>query len=231
MGTRTSTRRAFLETAGIFSALGLLRLVPGCSLADDPLEQTLPTRGSGREDNVTGPPPPTDGDEFVPEKPNTENAPPEQPQADNAEWAAKAKELESKNVGGVAYTNEAPGPFAGKERSHVPQVTIQSDGVAIVLVSHVMDAGSPATDAGAPEGGLLPGLLDAGYVDSGGPRPPHYVSTIWVTDDQGRVIFMKQFLPTDAAPPFIALAIPEGTKTIRAYEHCNLHGVWASAPI
>ena len=71
---------------------------------------------------------------------------------------------------------------------------------------------------------------DAAYADAG-PRPTHYVSTIWIEDDQGHVVFMKSLLPTDPSPPYIAMKIPDGAKTLRAYEHCNLHGVWATSAL
>lgn len=217
-------RRAFLGTATIFSAMGLLRLLPGCS--DDP-ETRQPAQPTPKTPAAAGNTP-TDDDEFVDAAPAP--TPPVEADPENADWAAKAKDLTSKNVGGAAYTNEAPGPFAGKERSHVPVLTIQSDGVAVVVVNHVMDAGSTGAEAGAADAAAdAKAAADAAPADAAA-RPTHYVTTIWIQDDKGRVIFMKSWLPTDPAPPFVAVRIPQGTKTLTAYEHCNLHGVWASAP-
>lgn len=220
-------RRAFLGTATIFSAWGLLQLLPGCSSADETRTPAQP-----QPKKRTSAVPPTDDDEFVDEEP--EPTPPVSTQRGNAEWTAKAADLESKNAGGKAYTVDSPGPFPGKDRAHVPVMTIQPDGVAAIIVHHVMDAGSPGTEAGAPSttptdaGKTDAAVADAGYVDSGA-RPMHYVSTIWIKDDQGRVIFMKSYEPSDASPPFVAIRIPDGVKSLTAYEHCNLHGVWASA--
>jgi hypothetical protein len=211
------TRRAFLGTASIFSAFALLRFVPGCG---DASTSGPPAPTTGRK--------PTDDDEYVPQKP-ADPGPPEQSKVGDPAWEAKAKELEAANVGGVVYTETAPGPFAGKERSHVPQLTVQSDGVAVILVAGP-DGGSDggktdAGDAGPKDGG---DAGDAGYVDSG-IRPQHYVTTIYAKDDKGRVVFMKELKPTDAAPPFIAFKIPAGATALKAFEHCNLHGVWSSA--
>lgn len=218
-------RRAFLGTATIFSALGLLRMLPGCTQTADRLEPVQPTKGSGSADKGAAAPTPTDDDEFVDQAPA--ETPPVEAELENAAWTEKAKTLEAANVGGVAYTAAAPGPFPGKERSHVPDLKVQSDGIAVVVVNHVMDGGSTGTDGGA---GDAAADADAGYADAA-VRPVHYVSTIWIKDDKGRVLFMRSFAPTDPAPPFLAMKIPEGVKTLTAYEHCNLHGVWASQPV
>jgi len=209
------TRRAFLGALGALSAFGLVRALPACSGSEEPPIATL------RKTKAAPVTPPTDDDEHVPGEGDAP-ANPDQGQIGNAIWEDKAKKLESSNVGGTAYTQTSPGPFAGKEKSHVPTLTIQSDGVAMVLVNHVMDAGA----AGAqPEAGR-----DAAGFDSGA-RATHYVTTVWVKDDKGRVVYFKELASTDIAPPVIAFKIPEGTKGLRAYEHCNLHGVWASAEL
>jgi hypothetical protein len=235
---KTPSRRAFLGTAGsLFSAWALSRIVPACSPAK---ESPGLLRDPAESPGSKAPPTPTDDDEFVPGAgaSQTSTLPPAEANPGNPEWTQKAKALLDANQGGIAYTMTSPGPFKGKERSHVPQMTIQSDGVAIILVNHVMDPGFAGNEAGAPDGGdagLAAGDaardagdsgLDAGSFDSGA-RPLHYVSTIWATDVTGRVVFMKELAATDPAPPFIAFKIPEGTAMLTAYEHCNLHGVWA----
>ncbi len=219
---KTRTRRAFLGAAGtLLSAFAFAKVLPACSGGTE-----LPPANKSK-------PAPTDGNEYVPgttPKPTPSEVQPSDP--GNPQWEARAKELEGENQGGVAYTAETPGPFAGKERSHVPSVTVQSDGVAILLVNHVMDSGA-SPDAGA-DAGLDAGKADAGKSDAGdaavdsGVRPVHYITTIWAKDDKGRVVYLKEFVSTDPAPPFVAFQIPKGATSVRAYEHCNLHGVWAS---
>lgn len=217
--SRRASRRAFLGTATTFSALGLLRLLPGCM---DPRETTEPTEPTPNTNTETtkGATIPTDDDELVTAAPDAQATAPAAADFGNPEWLEKANALESANVDGKAYTADRPGPFVGKERAHVPVLTVQSDGVAVVVVNHVMDAGA------LPEAGTT----DAGDAAATG-RPLHYVTTIWIKDERGRVLFMKSYAPNDAAPPFVAMKIPAGVKALTAYEHCNLHGVWASAPI
>jgi hypothetical protein len=216
MKDQANTRRAFLGALGALSAFGIARFLPACSGAED----APPAAQKKQPPKAT--PPATDDDEHVPgpgETPKT----PDDGQVGNAVWEQKAKALEGSNAGGAAYTTESPGPWAGKEKSHVPSLTVQEDGVAMILVSHVMDAGFAGAEAGASDGGK-----DAGPFDSGA-RPIHYVTTIWVKDDKGRVVYLKELKTTDIAPPVVAFRVPAGTQSLRAYEHCNLHGVWGSA--
>lgn len=219
------TRRAFLgAAASTLSAFALVRLLPGCSGDEDDASLTRPLGPS-----PAAPTAPTDDDEHVPgSAPANPPAAPAQP--GNAAWDQVGKELCSRNVGGVAYTAASPGPWAGKERSHVPVLTIQADGVAVVIVNHVMEPGSAGvTDAGRD--GASDAAVDArrdAAADSG-VVATHYVTTIWAKDDKGRVVFMKQFKANEPAPPFIAFKIPAGTTSLVALEHCNIHGAWASA--
>jgi len=220
------TRRAFLgAAASTLSAFALVRLLPACSSDDGDGSLTQPLAPPATK--------PTDDDEHVPGSPPA-NPPAAPASPGNAAWDQLGKELCGRNQGGVAYTAASPGPWAGKERSHVPVLTIQPDGVAVIIVNHVMEPGSAgAGDAGRD--GAADAAVDAGR-DAGrdasadsGVVATHFVTTIWAKDDKGRVVFMKQFKATDPAPPFIAFKIPAGTTSLVALEHCNLHGAWASA--
>jgi desulfoferrodoxin (superoxide reductase-like protein) len=162
----------------------------------------------------------TDDDEFVKSTGDRPDVTPDDA-GTNADWEATASALEATGV----FTLAAPGKWAGKERSHVPKITVQSDGVAIVVVEHVM------TPAGGADAGVTDAAADAKASGDSGVVPEHYVTTIWARDDKGRVVFLKRFKSSDPSPPFVAFRIPPGTKTIRAFEQCNLHGVWASDPI
>lgn len=200
------TRRAFLGAAGgLLSAFAIGWVVPACSSGAG----STPIRSKSKATK-----PPTDDDEVSPGDPTVQQGDVQPSNPGNPQWESRAKELEGANQGGTAYTATAPGPFAGKERSHVPNLTVQSDGVAVIVVNHVMDPGG-VNEAGADGG-------DAGS------RPEHFITTIYAKDDQDRVIYLKELTSKDASPPFIAFRIPDGTKSVRAFEHCNLHGVWAS---
>ncbi len=212
--SRTKTRRAFLGSAlGTLSVLALIRAIGGCS-EDESDALASPARSPASPGPSPGAAPPTDDDEHVAGDPPA-SPPVDETSAGNPDWQKLAAELCARNVGGVAYSSQRPGPFAGKERSHVPKLTIQADGVAVIVVNHVMDPGASIADAGKDA------ATDASV-------PAHYVTTIWAKDDKGRVVFMKQLRPTDAAPPFVAFKIPPGTMSLTAFEHCNLHGVWRS---
>ena len=171
-------------------------------------------------------------------RPTTKASPPkdvgpvEAGQPVNAEWDSKVRALVAANVGGVPYTATSPGPFAGKERSHVPQLTIQPDGVAVIIVNHVMEPGPVSADAGVDAGDAgarSDGGRDGGDAGDASVAARHFVTTIFAKNDKGHVVFLKELKATDPAPPFVAFKIPAGTTTLRACEHCNLHGVWVSA--
>ena len=166
---RPHSRRSFV--LGVAGAIGLLA---ACGQGE-----FIVTPGKKKKQPMELPDP-TDDDEHVEGEPEQEPTPVET-QPGKPEWTTKAKALVSKNEGGKVYTVEAPGPFAGKERSHVPKVTIEAG-----------------------------------------------VTTIWVEDDQGRVLALRELKATESAPPAFAFKLPNGTKKVRAFEHCNLHGVWAS---
>jgi hypothetical protein len=191
-----------IPTVAVASAfLGLGRVLSGCTNEPTP--------------NLTGTPKgnkPTDDDEYVP--PN-DNKPVEvggdtPPKVPNAAWEARAKQLEDEQarVYGPVFSKEAPGVFAGKERSHVPNLTLVTEKdlkkvTAVVL--HVM--GANGLDAGAYDGGdagdaadATPeaeagldaardaadgGPLDAGdggdaAKDGGATNPVHYITTIYL---------------------------------------------------
>lgn len=210
-------RRAFV---GLLGALGASSIL-GCLQRGEP-DSDPPLAMEPKGTRVTRAP--TDGDEYLTPDPST--PPPSSSKVDPSA-VAKTKALLEANLGGAAYTYAEPGPFPGKERAHIPLVKIQDDGVAVIKVSHVMDSGAPEPtrddDAGSIE---APGAgEDAGVAEVA--RPAHWVTTVWAKDDSGRIIFFRELEPTDE-PPNFAFLVPPGVKTVRAFAHCNLHGVWSS---
>jgi desulfoferrodoxin (superoxide reductase-like protein) len=57
----------------------------------------------------------------------------------------------------------------------------------------------------------------------------HFIDTIYVRDQNGAVVHMKKFDGSEASAQ-TAFEVPSGATTLTAYEHCNLHGLWAAAP-
>ena len=57
----------------------------------------------------------------------------------------------------------------------------------------------------------------------------HFIDTVYVRDQNGAVVHMKTFDGSEANAQ-TAFAVPSGATTLTAYEHCNLHGLWAAAP-
>jgi superoxide reductase len=100
------------------------------------------------------------------------------------------------------YTRENPGPWAEKTEAHVPMITYEKAGaglkVTVKIDNHPMD-----------------------------PQTPHYIMSIMLHDGGGAMLGEKTFVATDPAPiaTFELTSVPEKLK---AYEHCNLHGIWMS---
>jgi desulfoferrodoxin-like iron-binding protein len=97
------------------------------------------------------------------------------------------------------YTKENPGPWAGLDEKHVPEITYEKTGSGLkvtVRVEHPMD-----------------------------PQQPHFIMSIMLQDGMGAKLGEKTFVATDpeAVATFELMTVPERLK---AYEHCNLHGIW-----
>ena len=62
--------------------------------------------------------------------------------------------------------------------------------------------------------------------DEANEGPVHYVSHIWVMNQDNEYVHLQTMDPTAGAPATTSFTIPEGTKNLTAYEFCNLHGLW-----
>jgi len=109
--------------------------------------------------------------------------------------AAGAQENSMENP----YTKDNPGPWAGKEGSHVPQIAYVKAGSGLkvtVKVAHPMD-----------------------------PKAPHYIMWIKLLDGDGNTLGQKDFVATDPAP-IATFDLTSAPQKLKAYERCNLHGIW-----
>ncbi|AKU96471.1 hypothetical protein AKJ09_03135 [Labilithrix luteola] len=233
-------------------AVAFGRVVAACS--DASTSDRIAGPGGESTSNSSKPStPPTDGDEYVPGSSppvDTGNAPPTLP---NQSWEARARQLEDdqKRLSGPVFSAAAPGRWAGKERSHVPEVKFGTSGSykrATVVIQHVMganglDAGTPdaaadaAMDAAKPDAaGDAADAGDAGDAGDGGDAGAeagaaqvHYITTIYLraaVDGKDTVVGLWEFASTDAAPPTVNFTLPAGVTTVTAYESCTLHGLW-----
>merc|ERR1712086_950262 len=106
----------------------------------------------------------------------------------------------------IQLSTAEPGPWAGKEAKHVPQVLCYPAGI-----------NSPA---------LITVTVPHGMDDT------HYITHFWAEADPirgkpGMKIFSAYKLsPSDHANPQINIDLPEGTKRATVYAACNLHGIW-----
>ena len=63
-----------------------------------------------------------------------------------------------------------------------------------------------------------------------GMEEDHWVDVIYVRNQDDVVIAYQTFLGTDAEANF-DFTIPEGTTSLTAYAHCNLHGLWIAESV
>jgi desulfoferrodoxin-like iron-binding protein len=100
------------------------------------------------------------------------------------------------------YTRENPGPWAGAQDKHLPQITYEKMGmglkVTVKVDNHPMDAAKP-----------------------------HYIMWIRLEDGMGEVLGRHAFKATDPAPVanFELKSVP---AELKAFERCNIHGIWMS---
>ena len=168
LGRRSAVQTLLLGT----SALAFGRLLDACS------DASTSDRLGAPAGNNNPTPPPNDGDEYVPGKGDPVDTGDTPPVLPNSQWEARARQLEDQQkqqYGSESFTQQAPGIFAGKERSHVPTTTLGKTAngkytQVIVLVNHVMganglDAGAYDASTDASDGGKDGG--DGGKADAG----------------------------------------------------------------
>jgi desulfoferrodoxin (superoxide reductase-like protein) len=54
----------------------------------------------------------------------------------------------------------------------------------------------------------------------------HFIETIWVEDQDGKVLSLRSLSPSEPSPAHMYFDIPSGTTSLTAYEYCNKHGLF-----
>jgi desulfoferrodoxin (superoxide reductase-like protein) len=116
----------------------------------------------------------------------------------NDAWQSRADALEGQQAS--VYSVSDPGPWAGKEGSHVPSMAVAAQ--ISVDSSHGMTKDQADTD-------------------------DHWITTVYVKDQDGVVIHLQEFDGSEEVAT-ISFAPPESTSQVTAFAYCNLHGLWQS---
>merc|ERR1719253_846723 len=58
------------------------------------------------------------------------------------------------------------------------------------------------------------------------PDVVHWINLIWVVDQDGAIVALRQLSPDEPAPASLAFTLPPGTTQVTAYEYCNQHGLF-----
>lgn len=99
----------------------------------------------------------------------------------------------------VVFTRDDPGPWAGKEDVHLPQIAFEKTDAGLrvtVAVGHEMNA-----------------------------EKPHYIMWIKLLDGEDNIIGEKSFQAVDMKAEAI-FEIQTTPALLKAYALCNLHGLW-----
>lgn len=105
------------------------------------------------------------------------------------------------------FESEMPFTEADGEK-HVPYITVNEDGTSSILVGKV---GGPIHP--------MNGSAD-------GETPPHWITEIYVVDQDGKIVAMKSLDPTGVTEATMIFDTPEGATTLKAYSWCNIHGLY-----
>jgi desulfoferrodoxin-like iron-binding protein len=90
----------------------------------------------------------------------------------------------------------------GAPEKHIPQVTVE-----------------PAKNGNFNLKITVPHVMDA--------EKPHYIQYVWLKDmKRGRVVAVKAFQATDAAPPSLTVFNLKAGMKVKPLLFCNLHGLW-----
>ena len=101
-----------------------------------------------------------------------------------------------------AYTATNFGPWnAAVAKTHVPELKFEKMGmgvkVTVQIDNHPMD-----------------------------PQKPHYIMWIKLEDMNGKKLGEKTFKATDPGPAIAVFELPNVPDKIKAFERCNVHGIW-----
>lgn len=131
------------------------------------------------------------------------------------EWQALADGLEAPD-GPCCYTAgdlpDPTSPGSGAPESHLPLVSIDPDWRLTVSLAapHPMTRGDAET-------------------------APHWITTMYVRDQNGVVLGLRDFGQNEVKPQFadrnapsLQVLLPPGTERVRAFSFCNQHENWAS---
>lgn len=108
-------------------------------------------------------------------------------------------------------TFESDAPFSESDgEKHTPYISLKDDGsTASILVGKIGGAIHPMN--GTPDGS---------------DEEPHWITEIYVVDQDGAIVTMHSLDPTDVDVATMDFEIPKGAETLKAYAWCNIHGLW-----
>jgi len=116
------------------------------------------------------------------------------------------------SVGGSTGTSAPDDIEVSADTKHRPYLMIDSGvGVVVVGVGETLDV-EPIYEG------------DGTNVHPMG-SPAHWIDRVWVTDQDGALVAMRDINSAEPVPAQIKFSIPEGVTSLTPWEHCNKHGL------
>lgn len=125
-------------------------------------------------------------------------------------WPSVKADLERQQK--VTFGSDAPYTESDSEK-HTPFITFNGDGTASILV-------------GSVDGGIHPMLGSADGVEE-----PHWITEVYIVDDQDNFITLKTLDPTGVDEAAFDFSVPENAQNLTAYIWCNIHGLYVGPTV
>jgi desulfoferrodoxin (superoxide reductase-like protein) len=94
---------------------------------------------------------------------------------------------------------------------HTPYIQLNENGTATVTVG--------------VEGNYHPMMESSRELDDeGNPVAPHWITEVYVMDQDGAILTMQSLNPVELDVAQIQFTVPSNATTLTAFEWCNIHG-------
>ena len=107
-------------------------------------------------------------------------------------------------------------PFTEDDgEKHTPYITLANDGKSAYIF------------VGKEDGGPVHPMVGS----SDGIAEPHWITELYVVDQDDNIIVMKSLDPTGVNEARMEFDVPDDVDSLTAYSWCNIHGLWVGPTV